>query len=152
MPSSELMKQLNAILRWEWTGVSQYAQYSFVVTGAWREVYAEKFMESAKESFQHAETIGEKISAMGGVPDVEREPVKQTADFQQMLQNSLQFEQTAVDLYTATLALADEEDRALAILLEDILLEEQEGVDDLTKILRETGQAAMSNVPAQKTA
>lgn len=152
MLSPELIDKLNAILRWEWTGVSQYAQYSFVVSGTWREVFAEKFMESAKESFQHAETIGEKISAAGGVPDVERDPVKQTADFQEMLENSLAFEQTAVDLYTATLALADEEDRALAILLEDILLEEQEGVDDLSKILRETGEATVANVTAEKTA
>lgn len=152
MASPQLIENLNAILRWEWTGVSQYSQYSFVVSGTWREVYAEKFMESAKESFKHAEIIGEKISALGGNPDVEREPVRLTTDFHEMLGNSLHFEQTAVDLYSETLRLADEEDRALAIMLEDILLEEQEGVDDLTMILRATSDVGTPQLPAERSA
>lgn len=150
MASPELIEKLNDILRWEWTGVAQYSQYSFVLAGIWREVYAEKFSESASESFGHAKRIGEKISALGGLPVVERDPVKQTSSLEEMLENSLAFEQMAVNLYQEALGLADGVDRALVVLLEDILLEEQDGVDELTMIIRDrdTGEMAdaVSNV------
>lgn len=144
MANPELIDKLNDILRWEWTGVAQYSQYSFVLTGIWREVFSGRFAESASESFGHAKKIGEKISALGGVPAVERDPVKQTGSLQAMLENSLCFEQTAVQLYQEALELADGVDRPLVVLLEEILLEEQEGVDEFTLILRdhESGEMA----------
>ena len=127
---------LNDVLRHEWTGVAQYSQAGFVIQGIWREVYASKFFKSAKESFGHAKLIGDKIVALGGVPVAERNPVKQSSDVQQLLEYGLEFETKAVDLYTKVLE-ACSDDRPLVIFLEGILLEEQEGVDDLTKIIRE---------------
>ena len=125
---------LNQILRWEWTGVAQYAQAGMVVSGKWREVYAEMFWGSAKESFKHAQLIGDKIVALGGVPTVERGPINQSDDLDEMLEHGLAFEAGAVELYNKALEIC-EGDRALVVLLEDILLEEQEGVDDISKLL-----------------
>jgi bacterioferritin len=127
---------LNDCLRHEWTGVAQYSQAGFVVQGIWREVYASKFFKSAEESFGHAKMLGEKIVALGGVPVAERNAVKQSNDVQQLLEYGLEFETKAVELYSKVLE-ACSEDRPLVIFLEGILLEEQEGVDDLTKIIRE---------------
>jgi len=127
---------LNDVLRHEWTGVAQYSQAGFVVQGIWREVYASKFFKSAEESFGHARLIGDKIVALGGVPVAERNPVKQSSDVQQLLEYGLEFETKAVELYCKVLE-ACSDDRPLVIFLEGILLEEQEGVDDLTKIIRE---------------
>ncbi|MCC9608431.1 ferritin-like domain-containing protein [Blastopirellula sp. JC732] len=145
MASSELIDKLNDILRWEWTGVAQYSQYSFVLTGIWREVYSGRFGESASESFGHAKQIGQKITALGGVPVVERDPVKQTGSLHEMLMNSLCFEETAVQLYQEALALADGVDRPLVVMLEEILLEEQEGVDEFTLILRDYDSGEMAD-------
>ena len=75
----------------------------------------------------HAKLVGQKIVAMGGVPTVERNPVKQTDDLGEMLNFALEFETMAVKRYTEALELA-EGDRALVVFLEDILKEEQEGV------------------------
>lgn len=136
MNLTEVINLMNDCLRHEWTGVAQYSQAGFVVQGIWREVYAEKFFKSAEESFGHAKLIGEKIVALGGVPVAERNAVKQSSDVQQLLEYALEFESKAVELYSKTLE-ACEEDRPLVIFLENILLEEQEGVDDLTKIIRE---------------
>ena len=136
MDKAKLIDKLNDILRWEWTGVAQYAQAGFVVTGLWREVYSKLFYDSADESYGHAKRIGEKIVALGGVPGVERGPIKQTDDLNEMLQNALAFEQGAVDLYSEALVLA-KGDRALEVLLENILLEEQDGVDHIQQLLRE---------------
>jgi bacterioferritin len=127
---------LNEIIKHEWTGVAQYSQAGFMVQGLWREVYSEKFFEAAEESFGHAKKIGEKIVALGGVPVAERNQVKQSNDVQQLLEYGLEFESKAVELYCKALA-ACEDDKPLSIFLEDILIEEQEGVDELTKILRE---------------
>ena len=150
MDTTKIIDKLNYCLRHEWTGVAQYAQAGFVVPGLWREVYAEKFLGSAKESFKHAQLVGDKIVALGGVPTVERNPVKQSHDLMELLRIGLEFETKAVKLYGELLDLAVE-DRPLCIFLENILLEEQEGVDELTKILRGLeSSTACANTPAAK--
>jgi bacterioferritin len=144
MNTSNAINKLNDCLRHEWTGVAQYAQAGFVVSGLWREVYSNKFYGSAEESFGHAKQVGAKIVAMGGIPTVERNPIKQSNDLNEMLQHAIEFEKAAVSLYTEAIALAEEgtEDRALVVFLEDILKQEQEGVDELTRIIRQHASTA----------
>lgn len=141
MAKPTILDKLNDILRHEWTGVAQYAQAGFLISGLWRVAFAEKFFESAKESFGHAQKIGDKIVAMGGVPTIERNQIKQSNDLSEMLQFGYEFESGAVKLYQEALALA-EGDRPLVILLEDILLEEQEGAEEMAKFLKEHKSAA----------
>jgi bacterioferritin len=148
MDKSKLIDKLNDCLRHEWTGVAQYAQAGFVVAGLWREVYSEMFFDSAKESFGHAKLVGEKIVALGGVPTVERNPVKQSTDLTEMLNYALDFESKAVKFYNEALALADG-DRALEVFLENILEDEQDGVDKLTRILRDPKAVAASTGAAK---
>ena len=148
MEKSKIIDKLNDCLRHEWTGVAQYAQAGFVVAGLWREVYSGMFFDSAKESFGHATLVGEKIVALGGVPTVERNPVKQTDDLQELLNHAMDFESKAVKLYNEALLLA-EGDRALEVFLENILEEEQEGVDKLTRILRDPRAVAASSASSK---
>ena len=143
MDKTKIIDKLNEILKHEWTGVGQYAQAGFVVSGLWREVYSKMFLDSAEESFGHAKQIADKIVALGGVPSVERNPIKQSNSVVEMLEIGLEFETKAVQLYNEALQLA-EEDRALVVLLEDILLEEQQGVDDLQKLIKEHAAATGS--------
>jgi bacterioferritin len=149
MDTQAVIDQLNEILKHEWTGVAQYSQASFIIEGIWREVYAEKFEGDAKESFGHAKLIGDKIVALGGVPVAQRNEIKQSRNLQEVLQYSLEFESKAVEMYTKALELA-EGNRPLVIFLEEILLEEQDGVEEYTKLLRESGAAAQS--AAEKSA
>ena len=138
MDKATMINQLNAILRHEWTGVAQYAQAGFVVGGLWRQVYSGLFMGSAKESFTHAEMVGDKISAMGSVPTIERNQIQQSTDVRELLELGVAFESKAVELYSEAVGMAEElGDRALVIFLEDILKEEQAGVDELSQLLRE---------------
>jgi bacterioferritin len=148
MDKAKIIDKLNECLRHEWTGVAQYSQAGFLVAGLWREVYSEMFFDSAKESFGHARMVGEKIVALGGVPTVERNPIKQSEDVLSMLNAALEFETKAVKCYTEALALA-EGDRALVVWLEDLLNEEQDGVDKITRILRDPKAVAASH-PAGK--
>jgi bacterioferritin len=137
MDKAKTIEKLNDILRHEWTGVAQYAQAAFVVAGLWREVYSKMFFDSATESFGHAKQIGDKIVALGGVPTIERNQVKQTDNLTEMLNHAFEFESKAVKLYQEALALADQDNRPLVVLLENILLEEQDGAEHVEKLLRE---------------
>jgi len=132
--TSKMIDKLNDILRWEWTGVVQYTQHSFLVQDLWREVYASMFRKSAEESLGHARLIGDKIVALGGVPTVERGEVKQSSDLQEMLRFDLDIERGAVKLYGEALELC-QDNHPLRVLLEDIILEEQDGVENLEKLL-----------------
>ncbi len=150
MDKQAIITQLNEILKHEWTGVAQYSQASFIIEGVWREVYAEKFEDDAKESFKHAKLVGNKITALGGVPVATRNEIKQSRDLTEVLKYSLEIESKAVEMYTKALELA-EGDRPLVIFLEDILIEEQEGVDEYTKLLR-ASTAASATGATSKTA
>lgn len=150
---SALIDHLNEILKHEWTGVAQYSQAGFIVEGIWREVFADKFLDDAKESFGHAKLVGNKIVSLGGVPTATRNEVKQSRDLQEVLTFSLAFESKAVEMYTAAIKLAEEAgDRPLVIFLEDILKEEQEGVEEYTKLLRSTPSQGAGATPVKRSA
>lgn len=151
MSNQAIIDHLNEILKHEWTGVAQYAQAGFIVEGIWREVYAGTFMENAEESFGHAKLVGDKIVALGGVPVATRNEIKQSRDLREVLEFSLAFETKAVEMYGKAIDMA-EGNKALVIFLEDILKEEQEGVDEFTKLLRESGATASKAKPASKRA
>jgi bacterioferritin len=151
MDTGKMIDKLNEILRWEWTGVVQYTQHSFLIQDLWREVYAPMFKKSAEESLGHARLIGDKIVAMGGVPTVERGEVRQSADLTEMLRYDLEFERGAVRLYSEAIDLCPDS-HPLRILLEDIVLQEQEGVEHLEKVLcsRERMVSPKQNVTVSK--
>jgi bacterioferritin len=145
-----MIDKLNEILKWEYAGLVQYTQYSFLVHDLWREVYYEMFRDNGKEALKHAHLVGDKIVALGGVTTVERGEVKVTSDLHQMLENSLEMELRHVRLYTEALELCSESDVALRVMLEDICLDEQQGADHLSKILNKTGASAAAPKSKQK--
>jgi bacterioferritin len=136
MNTAKVIDKLNDILRWEYAGLVQYLQHSFIVQDIWRDVFSDRFRDSADEALKHARLIGDKIVALGGVPTVERAEVKQSANLQEMLQYDLELERMQVKLYDEALKMVDD-NAPLRVLLEDIILEEQEGVDELEKILNQ---------------
>jgi bacterioferritin len=136
MDKARMIDKLNEILKWEYAGLVQYTQFSFVVQDVWREVFSKFFRDSGEEALDHAHLVGDKIVALGGVPTVERGEVKLSTDLNQMLEYSLEVESKQVQLYTEALALCDDRDVAIRVLLEDLCLKEQEGVDHLEKVLK----------------
>ena len=151
MSNQAIIDHLNEILKHEWTGVVQYTQAGFIVEGQWREVYSGMFMENAEESYGHAKLVGDKIVALGGVPVATRNEIKQSRNLREVLEFSLAFEAKAVEMYDKAIDLA-EGDKALVVFLEDILKEEQEGVDEFTKLLRDSSGSAEGSNPASRTA
>jgi len=152
MDRSALIEKLNEILRWEYAGLVQYTQFSFVVRGQLREVYHEFFRENGEEALGHAHKVGDKIVALGGVTTVERAEVKQSLDLNEMLEYSLEIERKHVELYTEALDLVGPRDVALRNLLEEICTEEQDGVDHLEKILQKRDLVPAGQARSQQKA
>lgn len=135
MDKAKMIEKLNEILKWEYAGLIQYTQFSFLVQDVWREVYYEFFRDNGKEALKHAHLVGDKIVALGGVTAVERGEVKQSTELKEMLEYSLEMEERHVRLYTEAVKMCGDDDVALRTMLEDICLDEQDGADHLSKIL-----------------
>jgi bacterioferritin len=71
MARAQLIENLNRALSLELAAVVQYMQHSFLVTGVEREIYREFFRDQSEEAQKYAQTFGDKIVALGGVPTVE---------------------------------------------------------------------------------
>ena len=151
MDKAAMLEKLNEILKWEYAGLVQYTQFSFIVQDTLREVYYKFFRDNGEEALDHAHLVGDKIVALGGVPTVERAEVKQSTDLREMLEYSLEVESKQVQLYTEALALCGDRDVALRVVLEDLCRQEQEGVDHLEKVLKKRELTIGSrNQPAQQ--
>jgi bacterioferritin len=149
MDKARMIEKLNEILRWEWAGMIQYTQFSFVITDVWREVYSEVFRKSGKEALSHAHVVGDLIVNLGGVPTVERGEVRQATTLNEMLEHSLWIEQKHVDLYTEALTLCGDQDVGLRVILEDICRDEQEGAWHMQKLLAK--KEFVASKPASST-
>ena len=99
MARTELVENLNKALSLELSGVIQYTQHSFLVTGVEREVYKEFFRDQAEEAHDHVEMLGDKIVALGGIPTVEPAMIRQATALTEMLKQDLELEREAMAAY-----------------------------------------------------
>ncbi len=130
----KVVEGLNAALEREMSNVVSYLHYSFMVRGVNRGPLVEFFRSQATESFQHATKLGEKIVALGGQPSVNVQPVKEmrSGTTEQMLRDELKREKEEVEQYIKLLGLA-QDNVALRVMLEEIIKDEQEGIEELEK-------------------
>lgn len=145
MDKARVIDRLNEAISLELTGLLQYNQYSMVLTGVDRKIWHDFFKHAADESLEHARKFAAKVTALGGVPSVEPGMVHETSILQEMLQNSLDHERHAVDIYTMALDLCAD-NPAYRNLLEDQVTQETDDVEELEKFL---GQ--VHRVPSHRT-
>lgn len=134
--NAELIKRLNQALSLEYAATIQYMNQQCVVRGVDRQDFAPFFATSSSEAHLHAQNLGNKISALGGVPTVKPAAVRQADTLAQMLAHDLEMEQKALDAYVSAWQ-ASESNIPLRFWLENIIQEEQLHVDELTKLLAE---------------
>lgn len=137
MARPELIEYLNKALSLELTGIIQYSQHSYLVTGIEREIYKEFFRDSAEEAQQHAEYLGNKIVALGGVPTVEPSMIRQSVELKEMLKQDLELEREAMAAYMNAWNSCGEEDMPTRFWLEGQIAEEQLHIDELEKLTSE---------------
>jgi bacterioferritin len=137
MARTELVENLNKALSLELAAVIQYSQHSYLVTGHEREVFKDWFRDQAEEAQDHAETLGDKVVALGGVPTVEPGVIRQSIDVSEMLKQDLELEREALNVYMAAWASCDDNDLPQKFWLEGRIADEQMHVEELEKLTSE---------------
>ena len=132
----ELLKNLNEDLAWEYAALIQYVQHASVVTGAEYESIIAELLVHANEEMQHAISLSDQIDWLGGVPAVDVQKIKTSADTKEMLEQDLEGELDAVRRYKERIAQAESlQEYGLRRVLEDILIMEEEHARDLMTVL-----------------
>lgn len=137
--NQEVLDLLGEIYKEEMSGITRYMHYSFMIMGHNRIPIQKWFRDNATEAMDHAVLIGEKITSLGGHPPMVAAEAreKNIHTVQQLLEESLSFEQKATDLYKQLVAVAVKfEDIALEELARAQVKEEIEHADEVRKMLR----------------
>ncbi len=135
----EVLELLERIYRAEVAGINRYLHYSFMVMGHNRIPIQKWFRDNASEAMDHAVSIGEKITSLGGHPPIVASKIEETNlhNVQQLLEESLKFEEEATVLYKKLVTLAQrEDDIALEELARAFVKMEVEHRDEVLKMLK----------------
>ena len=133
---------LNRIMELELAGVVRYTHYSLMVYGYSRIPIVSWMRSNATEGLDHAYRAGEMVTLLGGHPSLEIGPLLESHQHHivNMLRESLEHEQEALDTYYELLKLTE---GGKSILLEEyaraLIVEEETHLDEVNKMLRRPG-------------
>ena len=136
--NKEVLNLLGRVYQCEIAGVNRYLHYSFMIMGYNRIPIQNWFREQAQEAITHATLVGEKITSLGGHPPILSSLMKEGPNHsvKQLLEESLHFEEEAIQLYKELISLAVKYgDIALEEMSRFLVKEEIEHVDEIRKML-----------------
>ena len=140
--SRNAIKILNKIMELELAGVVRYTHYSLMVYGYTRIPIVSWMKGNASEGLTHAQRAGEMVTLLGGHPSLKIGALLETEqhDIGDILRESLEHEQTALNAYYELLKLAE---AGGSVLLEEyareMIVEEELHLDEVNKMLRRPG-------------
>jgi bacterioferritin len=140
-----LIDVLNDVVATEIVCFLRYSQHAIAATGIDRAQVAAEFQEHAAEEMQHGLRAAERISQLGGQPDLDPASLVarahteyvtvDEADLKRMLQENLVAERIVISSYQEIIRWIGNSDPTTRRLMESILAEEEEHADDLTDLL-----------------
>jgi len=136
------IKVLNKIMELELAGVVRYTHYSLMVYGYNRIPIVSWMKANAAEGLTHAQRAGEMVTLLGGHPSLKIGALLETEqhDIGDILRESLEHEQTALNAYYELLKVAE---AGGSVLLEEyareMIVEEELHSDEVNKMLRRPG-------------
>lgn len=135
---------LNQVVATEIVCYLRYTQNAIVATGIDQAQVAAEFAEHAAAERLHAERVAERISQLGGQPDLGPEALKRShtdyapiaaGDLTGMLRENLVAERIVISSYQEIIRWLSDADPTTRRLMESILAEEEEHADDLLGLL-----------------
>ena len=124
--TKELTDALNVSRTAELAAISQYMNHHYECKGMESLAVKDLFRSQALEEMAHAEKLGERITALGGIPTLKSGTVKRGKTVKDMLKADCELEQKAIKRYKAQIKLAEKlGDTTTRRLLEDILIDEE---------------------------
>lgn len=147
MNVKKLVELLNKAYADEWLAHYQYWIGAKIVKGPMRGVATRELEEHAKEEYEHAEMLAERIIQLGGTPLINPKAwYEETncgyddpldSNVKKLVEQNLEGERCAIDVYKDLLETIDEKDRITYNLILEILDDELEHEEDLQSILED---------------
>ena len=138
-----VIRLLNEALATEIVCVLRYKRHYYTASGIHAQGVAEEFAEHAAEEQAHADQIAERITQLGGAPDLDPEGLTARShseyvpgdDLLEMIKEDLVAERIAIESYAEMVRYLGDEDPTTRRLMEEILAKEEEHADDLRTLL-----------------
>jgi bacterioferritin len=130
---------LNELLEHELAGVVKYTHYAFMIFGHNRIPICKWLREQATESLQHADSIGEYVTAFGGHPSLKIGKLLESNKHKinDILKESLEHETAQVERYKKLLKLVESESIVLEEFAREMIAAEETHVFEVQKMLKE---------------
>jgi bacterioferritin len=130
---------LNSIMEFELAGVVRYTHYSLMVTGPNRIPIVDFFKTQASESLLHAQQVGEILTGLEGHPSLRIASIEETHrhSVQDILQESLNHEKRALDLYKTLLDVVTDASIYLEEFARSMIGQEEMHNLEIKKMLRD---------------
>jgi bacterioferritin len=140
---TELTRLLNEALATELICTLRYKSHAYRCKGIGGKVVQAEMFEHAREEWEHAERLAERIDQIGGEPDFAPDILlarshteyKLPPTVQEMVQEDLAAELIAIETYTELIRHIGDRDVTTRRLLEDILAKEEEHAADLSDMV-----------------
>jgi bacterioferritin len=134
---------LNQALATEVVCVLRYKRHYFMARGIHAQAVAAEFLEHANQEQMHADQLAERITQLGGEPDLDPRGLATRSHSEyveggsllDMIQEDLIAERVAIESYTEMIRYLEDGDPTTRRLLESILAVEEEHADDLKTLL-----------------
>ena len=134
---------LNAALATEIVCALRYRYHYFVASGIHSAGVAEEFLTHSNEELQHADMLAERITQLGGNPEmnpavvthVSHSEYKEGESLAEMIREDLVAERIAIETYREMVSFFGEKDPTSRRLIEEILATEEEHADEFAKLL-----------------
>jgi bacterioferritin len=143
-----VLRLLNEALATELVCVLRYKRHYYMASGIHAQAVSQEFLEHANEEQAHADLIAERITQLGGEPDLNPEGLLTRShseyvegdDLVEMIKEDLVAERIAIDSYSEMIRYIADDDPTTRRMLEGILATEEEHAEDLRMLIEALGK------------
>jgi bacterioferritin len=140
---------LNQALATEIVCVLRYKRHYYMSRGIYKDAVANEFQQHATEEQEHADMIAERITQLGGEPDLNPDGLtsRSHSEYREgnsmvdMIQENLVAERVAIESYREMIRFFGDNDPTTRRMLEHILAVEEEHANDMVDLLEQHGTA-----------
>lgn len=134
---------LNQALATEIVCVLRYKRHYFMAVGLNKDAVAAEFLQHANDEQGHADRIAERITQLGGSPNLNPEGLasrshseyKEGTSLSDMIKEDLIAERVAIESYSEIVRYLGEKDPTSRRLMEEVLAVEEEHANDMRDLL-----------------
>lgn len=139
--NKQMIECLNRILEHELAGVVRYSHYAFMIFGHNRIPICKWLRDQARESLDHADQVGEIITALGGHPSLKIGSLLETHkhSVNDILNEGLAHETQQLSLYGELMGIAKDRSLFVEEFARKMICEEEAHTAEVKKMLKQPG-------------